>query len=374
MGKRKWETIFGVGVAVAIVSLIVGLLVGTSSGTKTAAVAATPKPSSTPAASCWTVKLDPNQGNRVLSSGVTGTPDQVRTKLLNAAQHDPRVLQALYNVTSQGATKPVTDWHSLVTPDGKCYNQQGQALWNKTGVLYTTANATKATAPATGCNTYVTPGGNASCKMETITGNRAGTKFDFGNGKWVVVMYRCGNPVTPGKPPVQVPQTPTTTPPTHQPGPTPSCTQPPYAGTTGYKQVGPCQWTKDSSNVFECQQGTSGTQGCPPNQTKQSVQPNPCCNTGSTAGAPSSPPPPPQPGPTPTQGSAAPTPAPSPGYDSGSSSGSGTPGGTACDSSCTGGGATAGSGPTDTTNSGDNNGTDGSGTSTGSGDPGNPFS
>ena len=356
-----------------VVLLVIGLLVG-SSGQKN--VSSQGKSGDQkPAASCWAVKLDPNQGNRVLSSGVSGTPDQVRTKLLNAAQHDPRVLQALYNVTPQGSAKPVTDWHSLVDGSGKCYSQQGQALWNKTGVLYATANATKSTAPATGCNTYVTPSGNASCKVETITGNRAGTKFDFGNGKWVVVMYRCGNPVTPGKPPVPVspkpPTSPPTTPPTHQPSP--KCTQPPAPGPGEVYNSTTCTWSKPPQS-FNCQQNGSWTQGCPPNQADQPVQSNPGQPVGTTSGAPSSPPPPPQPGPTPTANSPAPTPAPS-GYDSGSGSGSGTPGGSTCDNSgCTGGGSTPASGPTDTTNSGDNNGTDGSGTSTGSGDPGNPFS
>jgi hypothetical protein len=93
---------------------------------------------------------------------------------------------------------------------------------------------------------------------------------------------------------------------------------------------------------------------------------NPGVNTGPTPGATTAPVASPV-GTTPVVNTPAPAPT-ATGTDSGSGTGSGTPGGSTCDTTgCSGNGATPASGPTDTTNSGDLNGVDSSGNSTGTG-------
>jgi hypothetical protein len=333
------------------------------------------------ASTCWPVKLDDNTGNRVLSAGV---PKQYQSSaqgtvnyLLKVAHQDPRALQALWNTTPAGEKHPVRDWHSLVDTTGKCYSELGQQVWRETATQLRLGKVHKSVAPSHGCNTYVTPRGNAGCVVESISGNRHGVKITFSNGKSVWVMFRCGNPVTKAPPPGNVPpRVHHRVPPHHHVpphhGPPHRCV-PPHAP-NGYK-VNPktCKLYKPKQS-FQCMQ--NGGPGCPPNHVIQPVQhegPGQEQAHKPTPGAPAQAPTPNPIGPKPQSGSPAPSPNDT-GYNSGANDGSGTPGGSACDStSCSGGGATPGSGPTDTTNSGNNNGTDGSGNSTGNGTVTNPF-
>ncbi len=168
--------------------------------------AATPPSSATPTTgqqgddSCWVVKVDGNDaGNRVIATGLSGSPEKVQASLLKAAKADPSALVALYNMSPLANKQTLTE--SDVASDG-CYTAAGKQAWfalvaelNKPAVK--TVNKT---APANGCNTFVV-NGKVIVKCERILGNRNATKIVWGDGSVTWVLHRCGNPMTPGKPP-----------------------------------------------------------------------------------------------------------------------------------------------------------------------------
>jgi hypothetical protein len=203
---RKWIAALGALALICVVVIVaVVLWDGSSSNGSTQHKTASAKlVSTTSAAKCWTVRYNANQGYRVLSNGVPkqdqGNPQKTVNYLLGAAKQDPRALQAEYNAWATATNHPaVADYHVFV--NGSCYSQDGQNAWNEVAVYYRTATVQNSTAPATGCNTSVTPGGQATCTVEAITGNRSGISVVFiGTTQTVWVMYRCGNPVTAAPP------------------------------------------------------------------------------------------------------------------------------------------------------------------------------
>jgi hypothetical protein len=361
----------------------------------------------------FNVKLDKNNGNKLVSKGIdTAHPHHAVKQILKYAKHDPRILQVYWNASPLGKKHPVKDAKSL-TKNG-CYTAHARDLYNQLLAEYKTATVKKSSVTY-GRNTGAYPNGNAFQESAgAITGDTRAVRIKFSNGDVIYALHRCGNVVTKTKapipsvtvkpkptPPAQKPPTrhqarapkpkpnrpssphrpnhPTCThncTPTHQPSCThdckpnhPTCTHdcaPPPVCTLkpkpGYNVVN-CQYVKQQSKDCALNAGP----GCPPNPSHTPVQDNPRhVNTGPTPGAGKEPTPSPK-GPTPKPNTPAPPPNDS-GYDSGSPSGSGTPGGSTCDSSgCTGGGPTPGSGPVDNSHSGDNNGVTGTPPSSGGG-------
>ena len=258
MRERHWQRGAGACTIALILLIAIGFIVGSrssSSSTPKHHQTAVAKVVSQPAATCWKVVYNSNTGYRVLSNGVPkqdqGNPQKTENFLLAAAKQDPRALQAEYNAWATATNHPaVGNYQTFVS--GNCYSQAGQNAWNEVAVYYRMATVQQSTAPATGCNTSVTPGGQATCTVENITGNRSGISVQFvGSTETVWVMYRCGNPVTPA-PPAQVVSTPppaSTAPPVKTP-PTPgttTTTQPCPAGQHPSPLNGVCIVPKDPS-------------------------------------------------------------------------------------------------------------------------------
>jgi len=244
MEARRWRGIWIVAFIAVIVFIVILAMVGQSNSsnaasTPTAAAKATPVSSS----NCWTVVLNPNAGYRVLSAGVPSdkraTAATTLSYLLDNAKLDPRALLAMtdaYDQRNNIPQLPANYWHTWVT--GNCYNAAGQAQWYLTSTNYQLASLQIAPAPAVGCNYSVTPGGNPTCKVETIGGNRSGISITFQNSATLYVMYRCGNPVIPGSAPAAAPPPSTTL-----PAPTPVLPAKPVTPVKPVKPVTPTPTT-----------------------------------------------------------------------------------------------------------------------------------
>lgn len=248
MSERQRRSAVAVVIAAVAAVLVAGLLAVTfNSGTGNAANH--PSPTTTvphshgQPATCWKVQTDSGTSYRVLSNGV---PPKDRSSAqatldyeLQQAHTYPQALQAIYNRWAALNNQPqVADWHTLVS--GNCYNTTGQTLWFSTWADYNTATVQDATAPANGCNTSVGPNGQATCTVESITGDRSGISVTFSNGQTIWIMYRCGNPVSAA--PASAP-TPQATPPAPSPSPTPSVGCPPGQHPSPYN--GTCIESKD---------------------------------------------------------------------------------------------------------------------------------
>jgi hypothetical protein len=197
LARKVFASAIVICVLVAL-AVVVGVS-RSSSGTKAAAQKVTvAKVSST----CWVVHLDANVGAKMLSNGIPvsarGSAQKTESFLLNVAKQDPQELQALYNARAQVVNQPqlpVNFWQNWVT--GNCYNAAGKNAWFLTATNYQLASVGIASAPAVGCNYYMSSSG-PTCQVETINGDRTGIAFTFSNGQTIYVMYHCGNPVIPG--------------------------------------------------------------------------------------------------------------------------------------------------------------------------------
>lgn len=163
----------------------------------------------------YNVVFDKNEGDRLVSKGVSGTPEEVRKTFLDYGKHDPRILQLAVNASPLGKVSPVDNWNSLV--DDGCYTQQARDLYQQTSGAYLAAKVEPSTAPANGVNTGVTPGGSGFQEPGVYGDDksRKATKVTFTNGDVVYIMHRCGNIVT-KKPIPKVPHKP-------KPKPKPKC-------------------------------------------------------------------------------------------------------------------------------------------------------
>jgi hypothetical protein len=67
---------------------------------------------------CAAVQLDPNEGNRVISTGLN-TPDteEIRQQVLDLNWRDPNALFLYYNASPLGSTSPLTSVQELVDGD-----------------------------------------------------------------------------------------------------------------------------------------------------------------------------------------------------------------------------------------------------------------
>jgi len=159
----------------------------------------------------YNVILDPNEGNRLVSQGTHGSPEEVRDAFLKVGQHDPRVLQIAYNASPFGDVKPIEDWKTLVE-DG-CYTAEARDIYQQVKGAYMAASVEPAMAPTDGVNTGVNPGGDGFQQRGVDGDDRQATKLTFQNGKVIYIMHRCGNIVTPGNPIPGVPEKPRPAPP-----------------------------------------------------------------------------------------------------------------------------------------------------------------
>lgn len=222
---------------------------------------------------CVQVKMDPNTGNKVISTGLT-TPDteKIRKQVLELNKHDPNALFLYYNASPLGTTSPLTSVQELVegeVKDGSCFSVKGLAAFNEWAVLWKVAILTPVDAMPPGwTNTGV--GENGPTSGAPPTGDTSGVIVGFPNSNVKHgVMNRCGNPVV-ATPPPNVPKGPTDEPPPT----TPTTEKPPLS--------------------YECQQNGVN---CPPGVVNDVVQPPQDNNTsgvdtGPTPGAPADPPPP----------------------------------------------------------------------------------
>jgi hypothetical protein len=165
---------------------------------------------------CAAVQLDPNEGNRVISTGLN-TPDteEIRQQVLDLNWRDPNALFLYYNASPLGSTSPLTSVQELVDGDvenGSCYSAKGIRAYDEWSVLWKVARLTPVDSMPPGwSNTGVSDGGPTVGTPPS--GDTSGVMVEFPNSDIKHgVMDRCGNPVV-ASPPPNVPPGPTDEPP-----------------------------------------------------------------------------------------------------------------------------------------------------------------
>lgn len=151
-----------------------------------------------------------------------------KQELLDAAAEDPVVLSAYLHEFMKETYPNGRDWKSLVNDQGNCLNQKGAEALEHLELAVQNWSMEIGEADASWVNTGGSEDGIVSNTTPGITGDRKAMIFEK-NGKQVVILLRCGNPVheAPRYPQKFVPQPPSgggTPPPLP---PTRTVTQPP---------------------------------------------------------------------------------------------------------------------------------------------------
>lgn len=163
----------------------------------------------TTAAECgdrFVTKLDENQKNKVLSSGVQApTSEEMRQELLTFNSQDPRGLHLYYNASPLGVASPINETSSLFEggeiKSGVCFTEEAMQKYQEWSVLWKASRIEAVPSmPAGWGNTGVSNGTPTSGPAPS--GNTEGWVVIFvdATGKEIGthgVMKRCGNPVTP---------------------------------------------------------------------------------------------------------------------------------------------------------------------------------
>lgn len=271
-GKAKAVTILGATALICGLILgVVGMVTSKHDSTPAAAPASTTSTSLTTvaavAADCpdsKPVSFTEHPESKARAEGITGG----NSEIIEVVRKDPQwVAYALPAIFPDQYGQDPPDWHTLVTADGKCFNQRGlvaqaQVLGALTsgGTTHEDNVAIPTNLVNTGIGTSGAPVTNASAGMPN---GRVGTRYVFANGSDIYVDYYCGNIPHKSVPKFTITRIP--------PGPTTVVSTPPVITTQPPGCVGPCQpivcppgtiGVPPNCVIPECPPGTIGT---PPN-------------------------------------------------------------------------------------------------------------